>query len=159
MLGARHLGIIWGDDRRYWTWMATPESRFNEVAQLLCVWWFHIIGTIETSMLSSRTNYAAYFVFRFNGQGAGFVEPVKSHVCINSDALDEGRSVTLNPRGGEPGAIRKRGDGWMEIEMGEFHNENGDDGTLVCSLKEVVRLGPKSDLLVEGIELRPKETH
>ncbi|XP_048141071.1 F-box protein PP2-B11-like isoform X2 [Rhodamnia argentea] len=155
-MGARDLTIAWGDDRRYWRWMATPESRFDEVARLQYVWWFHIIGRIETFMLSSGTNYAAYFVFRFDGQGDGFNWPVKSHVCIDSDELDEGRSVTLDPGGGEARAIRERADGWMEIEMGEFHNENGDDGTLVCSLREVVR--PKSGLIVEGIELRPKET-
>ncbi|XP_048129634.1 LOW QUALITY PROTEIN: F-box protein PP2-B11-like [Rhodamnia argentea] len=158
MLGARDLSIIWGDDQRYWRWMATPESRFNEVALLRYVWWFHIIGRIETSMLSSGTNYAAYFVFRFDGQGGGFNQPVNSNVCIGSEEHDEGRSVTLNPRGGEPTAIRERADGWMEIEMGEFHNENGD-GTLVCCLKEVDNYRQKSGLIVEGIELRPKETH
>lgn len=157
MLGARDLTIAWGDDRNYWEWIATPESRFNEVAQLQYVWWFHIIGRIETSMLSSGTNYAAYLVFRFEGHQEGFDWPVESHVCIGSEELDEGRSVTLDPREGEPRAVRERAHGWMEIELGEFRNENGDDGTLVCSLREVVRC--KGGLVVEGIELRPQEMH
>ncbi|XP_039156955.1 F-box protein PP2-B11-like isoform X1 [Eucalyptus grandis] len=157
MLGARDLTIAWGDDRNYWEWIATPESRFNEVAQLQYVWWFHIIGRIETSMLSSGTNYAAYLVFRFEGHQEGFDWPVESHVCIGSEELDEGRSVTLDPREGEPRAVRERAHGWMEIELGEFRNENGDDGTLVCSLREVVSY--KSGLVVEGIELRPQEMH
>lgn len=157
MLGARDLTIAWGDNRNHWEWIATPESRFNEVAQLQDVWWFHIIGRIETSMLSSRTNYAAYLVFRFEGHREGFNQPVESHVCIGSEELDEGRSVTLDPREGEPRAVRERAHGWMEIEMGDFYNENGDDGALVCSLREVVEY--KRGLVVEGIELRPKEMH
>ncbi|KAJ4943997.1 hypothetical protein NE237_000165 [Protea cynaroides] len=32
---------------------------------------------------------------------------------------------------------KKRGDGWTEIEMGEFFNERSDDGVVEMSLKEV----------------------
>ncbi|GMN62509.1 hypothetical protein TIFTF001_031591 [Ficus carica] len=39
-------------------------------------------------------------------------------------------------------------------EMGEFFSEDGEDGSVLCSLKEV-NGHVKSGLIVEGIELRP----
>jgi len=29
MLAARSLAIAWGDDNRYWNWIAMPDSRFD----------------------------------------------------------------------------------------------------------------------------------
>ncbi|KAA8538880.1 hypothetical protein F0562_025572 [Nyssa sinensis] len=54
---------------------------------------------------------------------------------------------------------KQRGDGWMEIELGEYFNKGGDgeDGELEMSLMEVKGGGWKSGLVVEGIEIRPKE--
>ncbi|KAJ4956133.1 hypothetical protein NE237_012916 [Protea cynaroides] len=53
---------------------------------------------------------------------------------------------------------KKRGDGWMEIKMGEFFNERGDDGEVEMSITEVEDPNwGKNGLIVEGIELRPKE--
>ncbi|KAK3414761.1 hypothetical protein EUGRSUZ_H00080 [Eucalyptus grandis] len=158
MIGARGLGIIWGDDQRYWRWIAEPNSRFDQVAQLMYVWWFHIIGSIETKMLSTKTTYAAYLVFRFRNYKSGFHRPAESRVAVESHGHREWPTVILDPRGREPRSMRERGDGWLEIEMGEFYNENGDDGTLDCGLKETDNYTIKRGLVVEGIELRPKET-
>ncbi|RWR96599.1 putative F-box protein PP2-B12 [Cinnamomum micranthum f. kanehirae] len=47
-----------------------------------------------------------------------------------------------------------RSDGWMEIEMGEFFNDEGEEGDIEMSLMEV-KGGQKSGLIVEGIEMRP----
>ena len=53
--------------------------------------------------------------------------------------------------------LQDRGDGWNEnIEMGEFFNENGEDGLVLCSLKEVSSSSTWYGLIVEGIELRPR---
>ncbi|XP_020253763.1 F-box protein PP2-B11-like [Asparagus officinalis] len=48
----------------------------------------------------------------------------------------------------------ERNDGWMEIEMGEFFNEDGDDGEVSMRLREVKVLGSKHGLIIEGIEVR-----
>ncbi|KAF8019180.1 hypothetical protein BT93_H3922 [Corymbia citriodora subsp. variegata] len=158
MIGARELAIIWGNDQRYWKWIAGQNSRFDEVARLLVVWWFHIEGRIDTKMLSPRTRYAAYLIFRFNDYRRGLYRPMESRVSAESDARGEWPNVILDPREGEPRSTRERGDGWLEIEMGEFYNENGEDGTLLCTLREVDNHTPKRGLIVEGIQFRPKET-
>ncbi|KAK6161782.1 hypothetical protein DH2020_005163 [Rehmannia glutinosa] len=50
----------------------------------------------------------------------------------------------------------RRNDGWMEIEMGNFYNDKGDDGEAEARLIEIKRLGGKSGLIVQGIEFRPQ---
>ncbi|XP_042501121.1 F-box protein PP2-B10-like [Macadamia integrifolia] len=64
-----------------------------------------------------------------------------------------------DPEPRQEGQIRpkKREDGWMEIEMGEFFNERGEDGEVEMSLMEVKGGQWKSGLIIQGIELRPKE--
>jgi hypothetical protein len=51
---------------------------------------------------------------------------------------------------------KKRGDGWLEIELGEFFNGGEDDREVEMSVLEV-NGNWKGDLIVQGIEIRPKE--
>ncbi|KAK8599709.1 hypothetical protein V6N13_060466 [Hibiscus sabdariffa] len=157
MLGARALSIIWGDTPDYWTWTSQPDSRFPEVAVLKLVWWLEVKGRIETRLLSSNTNYAAYIVFKLrNRRTTGFKHrPVGLNVNVDGVVPGEGRRVLLDPQD-EPRHVREREDGWTEVEMGEFLNECGDDGTVEFSLKEIDTNYIKRGLIIEGIELRPK---
>nr|GEZ64953.1 F-box domain, phloem protein 2-like protein [Tanacetum cinerariifolium] len=46
-----------------------------------------------------------------------------------------------------------RNDGWMEIELGEFYHDDGDEGDVEMKFQE--HRTWKMGLIVEGIELRP----
>ncbi|KAK9009762.1 hypothetical protein V6N11_036290 [Hibiscus sabdariffa] len=81
--------------------------------------------------------------------------PVGLNVNVDGVGSREERRVSLDPRD-KSRHVRERGDGWMEAEMGEFFNENGDDGTVEFSLKELDTSYHKRGLIIEGIELRPK---
>ncbi|KAL6291891.1 hypothetical protein ACE6H2_000033 [Prunus campanulata] len=155
MVGARRLSIIGGDTPRYWQWISLPESRFSQVAELNFVWWLDIQGYIETKNLSPRTTYAAYFVYQLSSQHnpETAATPVTLRVAYEHSAVAVERSVILDPA---PPHARYRGDGWFEIEMGEFVTEE-DNATVVCNLIETSDYNCKSGLIVEGIELRPKE--
>ena len=50
----------------------------------------------------------------------------------------------------------ERGDGWMEIELGDFFNGNQGDEEVKMSLREVKGQHLKGGLIIEGIEVRPK---
>ncbi|KAK1577539.1 hypothetical protein Q3G72_022638 [Acer saccharum] len=133
MVGARRLSIVWGHEPQYWTWTdqkLLPESRFAQVAELKYVWWFDVKGRpIELSV---------------------YLEGRESETRRN-------KKVVLDPqRNSMPRPYQLRGDGWMEIEMGEFFNEHGADRVVVCSLFDFDRFSPKGGLIVEGIQLRPK---
>ncbi|KAG5225167.1 F-box protein [Salix suchowensis] len=52
---------------------------------------------------------------------------------------------------------KKRGDGWLEIELGDFFCKEGEDGELEMNVQEVKSGNWKGGLIVEGIEIRPKE--
>ncbi|XP_042516849.1 F-box protein PP2-B11-like [Macadamia integrifolia] len=205
MIGATELTITWGSSPEYWKWIPHPESRFSEVAELLCVWWLEIHGKIETRLLSSNTTYGAYLVLKFTNRAYGF-EPlaeVSVKLASGTGGAEEGevKSVSLNPgwpvhsNNGRtrrramqrrvnmgtlqlfprslrsrnassseeavadppPEGPKEREDGWMEIEMGEFFNERGEDGEVVMSLMEVKGGTCKSGLIIQGIELRPRE--
>jgi hypothetical protein len=133
-------------------------NRISEAAELRHVWWLEIRGEIDSKMLSRHTTYSAYIVFSLAQRRVGLYYTCKEasvslggssrsmrHVC-----LDVGHDLpedTLFPR--------VRGDGWMEVEVGEFCSGEGDDGEVSISLMETSVI--KSGLVVLGIEIRPKE--
>ncbi|RXH82539.1 hypothetical protein DVH24_036880 [Malus domestica] len=97
MIAARALSIVWGDTPQYWEWISLPDSRFEEVAKLMCVCWLEIRGKIETRMLSPATLYKAYLVFKPTTGAYGFdqqpvevtvgligEEPTKHEVFLNA---------------------------------------------------------------------------
>ncbi|KAG6427290.1 hypothetical protein SASPL_111532 [Salvia splendens] len=187
MLSARDLSIVWGDTLQYWQFISLPESRFPEVAELLDVCWFEIRGKIEMNMLSVNTNYAAYLVFTCKSRVHGFDHQSAEGYVKVSGSESEKRSVCLDPGGAqrhryqlvprrvglfyhrltqmrnpeamlpeEPEYPKQRGDGWMEVELGECFVE-GQDGELEVSVMEVKGGNWKGGIIVQGIEIRPKE--
>ncbi|GAB4834130.1 hypothetical protein Ancab_032393 [Ancistrocladus abbreviatus] len=176
MLAAKELVICWGESPHHWKWASFPESRFSEVAELLCVWWLDIRGKIQTKLLSPDTTYGAYFLYKLKAHSYGLgveSEPIKVWVK-ECDGFDPEVNIVkkiylkapkLRPSSasrqyhGEGELPYKRADGWMEIEMGQYFNHGDADGIgnrmIEMCLREIeVRLG-KSGLVVQGIELRP----
>ncbi|XP_061337295.1 F-box protein PP2-A12-like [Gastrolobium bilobum] len=46
-ISSKGLSITGIDDRRYWNYIPTEESRFNNVAYLQQIWWFQVDGEVE----------------------------------------------------------------------------------------------------------------
>ncbi|KAG8372767.1 hypothetical protein BUALT_Bualt12G0101100 [Buddleja alternifolia] len=156
MIGAKELSIAWGETPMYWKWPSHTDSRFSEVALLRFVCWLDIRGKIETQMLSPNTLYGAYLVFKLTERAYG-LESAKSIVRVVNDEADcdaEERASYVQLQG--EGVPVRRGDGWMEIEMGNIYNDEGGDGEVEARLIEIWELHGKSGLIVEGIEFRPK---
>ncbi|KAI3952964.1 hypothetical protein MKX01_028656 [Papaver californicum] len=162
MLGAKELDIAWGDNPQHWYWRGYPGSRFPKVAELKWSCSLEIHGKVETRLLSPKTFYAAFLVVKFKQDVYGFDnEPIKTSIEVvgraggNSSVCSEERRIYLSPNGGKGRyAARKRGDGWMEVEMGHFYNDEG--GEVHMSVLENESLGAKYGLIVQGMELRPK---
>ncbi|CAA0815572.1 F-box protein [Striga hermonthica] len=172
MIAARDLFIVWSqsDTPHYWRWIPLPESRFPEVAELVKVCWFEIQGKISTNMLSPSTCYVAYLVFALKAEAKGihnnpaevFVkltgqETEKCWVFIDSDGPNqqtEEIAAALNAND-----IRHptpRGDGWMEVELGEYFVEGGENADLEFGVLRLRHGNCKSGVVVQGIEVRPK---
>ncbi|KAJ8539719.1 hypothetical protein K7X08_013971 [Anisodus acutangulus] len=152
-------------------------SLFSEVAHLGFVCWLDIRGRIGTEMLSPKTDYAAYLVFKLEPRktfGLLSANAIIRFVNYESDTETEQQANTVEletypqKRGNifvgnnnqkiiVSGNIPKiRGDGWLEVELGYFNSKKGDDGPVEARLLEIKRLHCKCGLIVEGIEFRPK---
>ncbi|KAG1361502.1 F-box protein [Cocos nucifera] len=186
MLSARQLFIVWGGTPHYWTWHPLPDSRFSEVAELVNVCWLEIRGKIESRVLTPKTTYAAYLIFKVeqNSRGLGLLNQettvklgaqVSKHTVNVRPIVAEARRRFRRPlrvwgarstveahADTEENRIavrapQARADGWMEMEMGEFYNDEGEDGEVEMSFMEVKGGHWKSGLIVQGIEIRPKK--
>ncbi|XP_065637184.1 F-box protein PP2-B10 isoform X1 [Quercus suber] len=170
LLPARELSIIWGSTPQYWRWISLPEeSRFPEVAELHSVWWFDISGKMSTSILSPKTHYAAYLVYKLRSRAHGFDgPPFKASVgTIGGEVYEQTVRLGLfvmqpnqqdriiPPPQQHTSRPKQREDGWLEIELGQFFNEGGEDDELQIKLMEVEAGTHKTGLIVEGIEIRP----
>ncbi|KAE9612003.1 hypothetical protein Lal_00049000 [Lupinus albus] len=51
---------------------------------------------------------------------------------------------------------KEKGDGWLEIELGEFFNQGGEDKEVEMGVYEIKGGDWKGGLVVQGIEIRPK---
>ncbi|PIN17713.1 hypothetical protein CDL12_09623 [Handroanthus impetiginosus] len=161
MLGARELEISWaaGDTSEYWTWTPHADSRFPEVAQLEFVWWLDIRGKINTRLLSPKTSYAAFLVFKLAewSQGLHVANAMIRFIDDESNKVAEERAhvVHLQIVDHIKGKIAvNRADGWMEVEMGNFYCDEGDEGEVEVRLFEISEWD-KEGLIVEGLEFRP----
>uniref|UniRef100_A0A7N2LEU0 Uncharacterized protein n=1 Tax=Quercus lobata TaxID=97700 RepID=A0A7N2LEU0_QUELO len=149
LLAARELSIEWGFIPEYWRWISLPEeSRFPEVAELNRVYWFDIRGKVSTSILSPKTRYAAYLVYKLRSGAHGFDgPPFKASVGTVGGEVYE-QTVRLGLFVMEPNQQdqiipsqqqhisrpKQREDGWLEIELGQFFNRGGEDDELQINL-------------------------
>lgn len=156
------------DFRSLYSYMLTfCIYRFSEVAELLNVVWLDIRCRKETRKLSPGTTYGAYLLFKlakvhYGLQSASAVVRLLNH---ESDGEAEDRATTIHFESGNfkyrlgelLGKLpRSRIDGWMEVELGDFYNDQGGDGDVEARLIEILRLHGKCGLIIEGIEFRPK---
>ncbi|XP_055813179.1 TMV resistance protein N-like [Solanum dulcamara] len=160
MIAARALDIEWSNNPDYWEWLSHSDSRFVEVAKLKWVCWLDIRGKIETRRLSKRTKYVAYLVFKLENKFHGLetVNAVVRFVDSMSVKEAERRASVVHFSGQGPRETLpfKRGDGWMELKMGDFFNDAGEDGDVDARLMETEHLEAKGGLIVQGVEFRPQ---
>ncbi|KAK7814024.1 putative f-box protein pp2-b12, partial [Quercus suber] len=129
LLCTRDQCIIWGDPPLYWT-------------KLVLALLFVIGYKISTSMLSLKTNYAVYLVFKLRRGTTGFGSCCPLNASIKTT------------QGGEDPRLRRK-DGWSETKMGEFFNEGGKKDELEIRLMDIESGRWKFGLIFEGIEIRP----
>ncbi|CAJ1976103.1 unnamed protein product [Sphenostylis stenocarpa] len=170
ILSARQLSITWSTDPLYWSWRSTPESRFKEVAELRMVSWLEIRGKIWTRILTPNTWYEVHLIMKISHREYG-LDCVACEVCVavgNKVAVQSGRvylcrkdekKVTkervLNMEEEVIGVAAKREDGWMEIKVGEFFSGHQDEEVRMSLMEVGYQL--KGGLILEGIEVRPKQ--
>ncbi|KAF6159553.1 hypothetical protein GIB67_032324 [Kingdonia uniflora] len=108
------------------------------------------------TLISPKTTYVAYFIYKLREDAKGF-DQTPVHVLISFIEIkgcQKSRSVYLDTNNAV--RSRKREDGWLRIEMGEFFKDAGEDGAINIILKDMNKGDSKSGLIIQGIELWPK---
>ncbi|KAH6802510.1 hypothetical protein C2S51_033956 [Perilla frutescens var. frutescens] len=168
MLSARELSIAWSTNSLYWSWKSIIHSRFSEAVELIMVSWLEIHGKVKMGMLSPNTTYAAYLVLQLVDRAFGLdghateasIEignyKIEKSIYLKSDKSTKWTSKDVKE--GEERTIRPRGDGWLEVELGEFHSNHGmnEEDEVNMRFSETKGVHLKGGIVVEGIELRPK---
>ncbi|WCJ44657.1 F-box family protein [Euphorbia peplus] len=178
MLSPRDLEIVWGDTPSYWKWTSDQTSRFSEVAELVNICWFEIMGEFDTKLLSPSTMYSVFLVFKVKETAYGLDAPTVAMLAFGGEGVIrsrrniylEGTMGYRRPRrwlsGGDMQSLEfvarrellrrfpgEREDGWIEVELGQFFNRGQSD--LKIRVAEVEGGHWKSGLVVGGIEIRP----
>lgn len=134
--------------------------------------YLQIQGRIQVKSLSPDTAYEAFFVYLHRFKEIEY-PPMKASVGLsgkgdevvnNAYLFTTAFSTQDDDDEDEDGGYfaRKRGDGWMEIKMGEFFTgEDGEDDVREVEMRLWETTGRTVyvdyGLVVQGIELRPKE--
>ncbi|CAM0942961.1 unnamed protein product [Alopecurus aequalis] len=193
-LSARALHILCGDDPGYWRWIhvdvpldiETGTSTSLEAAQLMLVFRLEIRGKIQRKMLSKRSIYVAYMVFKLLDRHAGLSHPYQQEAFVRRERRKSTHRACLGgydddaAAGGavpwrqvwgafqdgirrrdpiDPNMVlpRRRADGWMELELGWFYNKEDGEGEVCFGLTETECPIPKIGLVVRSIEVRIKK--
>jgi len=144
--------------------------RFETVAELLEVCLFEIRGRINSRVISPKTRYSAYIVYKKLNICYGFEnvavevvvgvvgqdleESCRRYICFD-ETMDE--QFRRRDRGKNLVKPERRKDGWMEIKIGEFFNEGGllNDDEIEMVALEAKQRHWKRGLIIQGIEIRP----
>ncbi|XP_024636678.1 F-box protein PP2-B10 [Medicago truncatula] len=118
------------------------------------MWLLGIGWMINILALSPNTQYATYLVFKMI-DAEGFQNcPLELSVGVGgSHNSTEIVCYDPNVEGRLHNRVSQRRDGWLEIEIREFFNSGQEDEVLM-NVKQ--RDYWKKDLLLAGIEVRPK---
>ena len=131
--------------------------------------WLEIGGNIRTQMLTPNTTYGAYLIMKISDRAYG-LDSMPSEITVEmGNHQVSSSSVFLRHQknkkqmemwklieGNQGVLLSERKDGWMEIELGEFFSGENDE-EVKMSLMEVKGCHLKGGLVIEGIELRPKD--
>nr|XP_033515997.1 F-box protein PP2-B10-like isoform X2 [Nicotiana tomentosiformis] len=140
LLSARRLVISFSDIQLFWEWISDTDSRFPEVA---------FLNTVD--LLDIRERY----------HGLESTNAMVRFVNQESEDEAEKRATTVILAARAPRHLKgklpeKRTDGWLEVEIGNFYNGEGDDnGDVEAWLLDSRPFHAKCGLIIEGLEFCP----
>ncbi|MQL99174.1 hypothetical protein Taro_031891 [Colocasia esculenta] len=155
-ISSKALSITGIDDRRYWNYVPTEESRFHTVAYLQQIWWFEVDGEIEFSFPAGV--YSLFFRLHLGRVskrlGRRICNPEHIHgwdikpVCFQLSTSSGQQTRTQCFLDG-PG-------NWIHYPVGEFMVENSDVLTKIkFSMTQIDCTHTKGGLCVDSVLIFP----
>ncbi|KAM5576568.1 F-box protein PP2-B10-like [Rosa sericea] len=148
MISARSLQIIWSDTQ-YWRWISLPDTRLTAMS------YGFECQSVEVTV-GGEANKRIVFLEdagRIKKRSVYWTHFLGLHAApVQAQSSSQPREIELARQ-----YPKERADGWLEIELGEFFCEGGEeeDGELEMTCSEINGAFAKGGLIVQGIEVRP----
>lgn len=168
-ISARAMSITGIEDRRYWSWLPTEESRFEVIAYLQQIWWFEVDGVVNFPLppdiytLSFRLHLGKFSkrlgrrVTNYEHTHGWDIKPVRFELTTsdNQHAISECFLDDTEPD--EMKENLKRGC-WIDYEVGEFIVTDSDSAPEVrFSMKQIDCTHSKGGLCVDSVSIIPSD--
>ncbi|CAM8916895.1 hypothetical protein QQ045_033383 [Rhodiola kirilowii] len=166
-ISAKGLIITGIDDRRYWTWVPTEESRFNVIAYLQQIWWFEVDGVVKFPFPPDI--YSLYFrlhlgrfakrlgrrVSNFDHTHGWDIKPVKFEFST-SDGQEASFECYLDDTENDDTSVSQKRGCWIDYKVGEFIVTDSEPSTEVrFSMKQIDCTHSKGGLCVDSVSIIP----
>ncbi|GER57464.1 F-box family protein [Striga asiatica] len=155
-ISSKAMSITGIDDRRYWSYIPTDESRFQTIAYLQQTWWLEINGDMEFQF--PRGTYSLFFRLSLGKIG----KRLGRRVC-NSDNVHgweiKPAQFQLTTQDGQNAVTRCTLDNlgnWVNYHVGDFVVRDSDVLTTVkFSLTQIDCTHTKGGLCVDSVFICP----
>lgn len=166
-ISAKAMSITGIDDRRYWTWLPTEESRFNTVAYLQQIWWFEVDGEVNFPLpadiytLSFRLHLGRFSkrlgrrVCNYEHTHGWDIKPVRFQLSTMDGQQASFECCLDENEPDDAHGNHKRGH-WVDYKVGEFIVSGSEPTTKVrFSMKQIDCTHSKGGLCVDSVFIIP----
>ncbi|XP_022634973.1 F-box protein PP2-A15 isoform X2 [Vigna radiata var. radiata] len=166
-ISAKAMSITGIDDRRYWTWVPTEESRFNTVAYLQQIWWFEVDGEVsfpfpaDIYTLSFRLHLGRFSkrlgrrVRNYEHTHGWDIKPVKFELST-MDGQRASFECCLHEAEPDDAHGNQKCGHWVDYKVGEFIVRGSEPTTKVrFSMKQIDCTHSKGGLCVDSVFIIP----
>nr|AWL54286.1 phloem protein 2-1 [Boehmeria nivea] len=168
-ISAKGVAITGIEDRRYWNWVPTEESRFNVVAYLQQIWWFEVDGVVKFPLpagiytLSFRLHLGKFSkrlgrrVCSFEHTHGWDLKPVRFELST-SDGQQASCEFCIDETGHDDEYGNHKRGFWIEYKVGEFIVTDSEPATEVrFSMKQIDCTHSKGGLCVDSVFIIPSD--
>ncbi|KAL2323151.1 hypothetical protein Fmac_027530 [Flemingia macrophylla] len=168
-ISARAMAITGIDDRRYWNWIPTEESRFHTVAYLQQIWWFEVDGEVtfpfsaDIYTLSFRLHLGQFSkrlgrrVCNYKHTHGWDIKPVKFELSTSDGQQASCECCLDETEIDDTYGNHKRGY-WVDYKVGEFIVSGSEPTTQVkFSMKQIDCTHSKGGLCVDSVFIVPSD--
>lgn len=157
-ISSKALAITGIDDRRYWSHLATDESRFHSVAYLQQIWWLEVAGEIDFCFPAG--SYSLLFRLHLGRPHKRMGRRVYDSELIHGWDIKPTR-FQLSTSDGQHTTSDYHLDGaghWILYHVGDFVISSSDESTkLKFSMMQIDCTHTKGGLCVDSVFIYPKD--
>ncbi|KAF7810199.1 F-box protein PP2-A12-like [Senna tora] len=157
-ISSKGLSITGIDDRRYWNYIPTEESRFNTIAYLQQIWWFEVDGEVEFPFPAGT--YSLFFRLHLGKASKRFGRRVCNTEHVHGWDIKPARFQLWTSDGQYVASqcFLKEPGNWVFYHAGDFVVQNGNESTKIkFSMTQIDCTHTKGGLSLDSVLIYPSE--